>query len=240
MNSIGIPGMSIAIINDAKIVYHNVFGVANTETKEKVTDSSLFECASISKPVFAYFVMLQAERGLIDLDKPLYEYYPYKDIAYDERYKQITARMVLCHTSGLPNWRKDEYSDSLSFDFNPGEKFGYSGEGYQYLMMTLKKIRNVDDAGLDSIFNAEIVQPIGAEHMYYYWNEYTKLHKVWGHNNNHPTNNGPQTLPGIAPVFGAAFSLHTESFDYAKFICSIMKNEILKPETKAEMLKKTG
>lgn len=238
MDSIGVPGLSIAIINDAEIVYHNVSGVKNMDTKEKVTDSSLFEAASISKPPFAYFVMLQAEKGRIDLDKPLYEYFPYKDVAHDERYKKITARMILCHTSGLPNWRKNIRKDSITMSFSPGEKFSYSGEGYQYLMKVLKKIRNVDDRGLDSIFNAEIVQPIGAQHMYYCWNEYTKLNKVWGHKKNHPTDNGPQALPGVPIVFGAAFSLHTEAFDYAKFLCSIMNDEILKPETKAEMLKK--
>ncbi len=64
MDSIGIPGLSIAIINDAKIVYHNVFGVTNMETKEKVTDNSIFEAASISKPLFAYFVMLQPKKDL--------------------------------------------------------------------------------------------------------------------------------------------------------------------------------
>ncbi len=146
--------------------------------------------------------------------------------------------MILCHTSGLPNWREDLYSDSLAMVFNPGEKFGYSGEGYQYLMKVLKEIRKVDDKGLDSIFNAEIVQPIGAEHMCYYWNEYTKAHKVWGHKNGIPTDNGPQALPNRPIVFGAAFSLYTESVDYAKFLCSMMNDEILKPQTKAKMLKK--
>ncbi len=103
MDSIGMPGLSIAIINKAEIVYHNNFGVSNIESKEPVTNEGIFEAASLSKPLFAYFVMKQIEKGLLDLDKPLYKYLPFPDIEYDDRYKSITARVVLSHTTGLPN-----------------------------------------------------------------------------------------------------------------------------------------
>lgn len=233
MDSTNVPGLSIAIINDAKIVYHDVFGVTDITTKEHVDNYSLFEAASISKPLFAFFTMLQFDKGLLDLDKPLYEYLPYQDISYDDRYKLITARMILNHTSGFPNWRKD----TLTIDFMPGQGFNYSGEGYDYLKMVLAHIRKVDDKGLDSIFNAEIVQPIGARNMYYTWNDYLKEHKVMGHKNGKTTDNGPQP-PWKPNTFGPGYSLHTESVDYAKFICSIMNNVILRPETQKEMLKK--
>jgi CubicO group peptidase (beta-lactamase class C family) len=233
LDSTNIPGLSIAIINDAKIVYHDVFGVTDITTMEPVDNYSLFEAASISKPLFAYFSMLQVDKGLLDLDKPLYEYLPYPDIAYDERYKLITARMILSHTSGFPNWRKD----TLNLDFMPGHGFEYSGEGYDYLKMVLAHILKTDDLGLDSIFNAEIVQPIGAINMHCTWNDYLKEHKVMGHKNGKTTDKGPQP-PWKPNTFGPGYSLHTESVEYAKFICSIMNNVILRPETQKEMLKK--
>ena len=77
-----IPGVSLALIKDGKLVYHKTYGVKNTFTGEKVDSNTLFEAASITKPVFALAVEKLAERGVIDLDKPLYEYLPYKDIEY--------------------------------------------------------------------------------------------------------------------------------------------------------------
>ena len=68
-------------------------------------ENTLFEAASVTKPVFSFAVQRLAERGVIDLDKPLYLYLPYPDIEYDERYKLMTARHVLTHRTGFPNWR---------------------------------------------------------------------------------------------------------------------------------------
>ena len=113
MDSLNIPGLSIAVINDGKVVYHQTFGFANLEKKLPVTKKTIFEGASLSKSVFAFFTMKYVEEGRLDLDKPLYEYLPNADIAYDERYKKITARMVLSHRSGLPNWRENEEDKKL-------------------------------------------------------------------------------------------------------------------------------
>ena len=74
MASNNLPGVSIAIINKNEIIYHKVFGVGNSKTKELVTTQDFFEGASLSKPIFAYFVMRMVEKGKIDLDKPLYQY----------------------------------------------------------------------------------------------------------------------------------------------------------------------
>ena len=77
MDSLNIPGLSIAVINDSKVVYHQPFGFANDEKKLPVTDKTIFEGASMSKSVFAFFVMRFVEEGKLNLDKPLYEYLPY-------------------------------------------------------------------------------------------------------------------------------------------------------------------
>ncbi len=103
MDTLNIPGLSIAVINDGKVVYHKTFGYANIKKKLPVTDKTIFEGASMSKSIFAFFIMKFVEEGKLDLDKPLYEYLPYSDIAYDRRYKKITSRMVLSHRSGFHN-----------------------------------------------------------------------------------------------------------------------------------------
>ena len=159
MDSLNIPGLSIAIINDSKVVYHQTFGYANLEEKMPVTNKTIFEGASMSKSIFAFFVMKYVEEGKLDLDKPLYEYLPYPDIEYDERYKKITARMVLSHRSGFPNWRENGKDKKLKIKFEPGTEYEYSGEGYQYLALVLKHIEKTDWTGLEASFQEKVAEP---------------------------------------------------------------------------------
>ena len=100
MEALNMPGLSIAIINDAKIVYHRTLGVRNVDSKEAVDNQTFFEAASMTKPVLAYLVVKAVEEGLLDLDTPLYQYLPNYDLDHDERYKTITARMVLTPFNG--------------------------------------------------------------------------------------------------------------------------------------------
>lgn len=221
IDSLKISGLSIAIIRNNKIVYQGGFGVKNLITKEKVTYKTLFEICSLSKPVFAYFVMLQVEKGILDLDTPLYKYLPYKDIENDARHKLITARMVLTHTSGLPNWR-EQTNGELKILFEPGTAFGYSGEGYQYLKDVLNHLLKVDDKGLNDIFQKEVVKPLGLEFMHFTWeNSFASL-KAYGHRDGTPTDNGAQLLGDRDDTFGAGYSLHATSTDYAKFLIYLM------------------
>lgn len=188
IDSLKISGLSIAIIRDNKIVYQGGFGVKNLITKEKVSNKTLFEACSISKPVFAYFLMLQVEKGILDLDTPLYKYLPNKDIENDARHKIITARMVLTHTSGLPNWR-EQTNGELKILFEPGTAFGYSGEGYQYLKDVLNHLLKVDDKGLNDIFHKDVVKPLGLEFMHFTWEDSFASIKAFGHRDGKPTNN---------------------------------------------------
>ena len=104
--------------------------------------------------------MLLVEEGVIDLDKPLQAYlakplpdYPaYADLAGDERYKQITARMVLSHSTGFPNWRQFEPDGRLKFLFAPGARYSYSGEGFALLQMVVEEITGRD---LETLAQAE-------------------------------------------------------------------------------------
>ena len=228
-----LPGLSFAVISDSRIVYHRTLGVADRSTGDPVLPSTLFEAASLSKPIFAYLVMKQVEKGIIDLDTPLHTYLPYPDIAFDDRYKQITARMVLAHTSGLPNWRTENPDNRLDIAFAPGTDFRYSGEGYQYLKNVLVHILDTDDDGLDRLVQEEVARPLGADRLHFTWNEYVAQHKAMGHQNGMPTNKGPH---GNVGKFGAGYSLHTEARGYASFLIAVMRKEGLSPESWQEML----
>jgi len=122
MNSADVPGMSIALLRNGDVVWQHGFGVRDSKTKEPVNDDTVFEAASLSKPVFAYAVMKLVDAGRFDLDKPLNEYLPGDyDVGPDPRLAQITARRVLSHTTGFPNWRGRD--GKLKIFFTPGERF---------------------------------------------------------------------------------------------------------------------
>jgi len=236
MDSLGIPGMSIAIINDAKIVYHRALGVTNVETKEKVTDETLFDAGSMGKPLFAYLVMKMVDKGILNLDQPLYTYLPYPDIAYDERYKLITARMVLCHTSGFVNWRFYNKDNKLDIKFTPGTSWGYSGEGYEYLANVVAHLNNIPKNGLQDLFEKEVAVPLGMRYAYYTWNDYLEKHRATGHVDGKVLTT-PWGASSKNPDFFAAFSLQSEAISYANFLIAMIKEEGLKKTTFDEMLK---
>src|SRR5215472_12790424 len=117
MKQADIPGMSIAVVRNGRVAWHGNFGVKNTKTAQPVDDNTVFEAASLSKPVFAYAVLKLVEQGKIGLDVPLTTYLAKPYIA-DDRLKEITARFVLSHRTGFPNWRGE--GNPLTIHFTPG------------------------------------------------------------------------------------------------------------------------
>jgi len=246
MDSLHIPGLSIAIINKGKIVYNRALGTGNVALKTVLDTASIFEAASISKPVFAYFVMKQVDKGLLALDTPLYRYMPYADISKDERYKLITARMVLSHQTGFPNWRYFEKADStlnikygeLYLKFTPGTGFAYSGEGYFYLAKVLAYLNGKTIQTLDSVFQSQVAEPLKLKPFYFSGNTYVKMHKISGHKNGKAfEKKWPVSFPEQdSSWFGAAGGLHTNATTYARFLVAFMKNKGISQESMREML----
>ena len=238
VDRLNIAGMSIAFINEGQVVHYQNFGYANVEEKLPVTEQTIFEAASLSKPLFAYFVMKYVEAGKLDLDQPLYTYLPYPDIADDERYQQITARMVLSHRSGFPNWRSDYPENKLFIQFDPGTDYFYSGEGYQYLAMVLKAIDQTDWAGLESRFQAEVAQPLGLEHTVFIQNAYSKAHKAEPYDENGQWINPERDIDSsFRYQFRAPASVHSEALDFSKWLIALMNHEGLDKASFAELFR---
>ncbi|MGD0781303.1 MAG: serine hydrolase domain-containing protein, partial [Candidatus Aminicenantales bacterium] len=235
MDLIGLPGLTIAIINDAKIIYHRTLGVTNVDTKEKVSKETLFDAGSMSKTPFAYLVMKMVEQGILNLDQPLYIYLPYPDIAYDDRYKLITARMVLSHTSGFPNWRILNKDKKLDIKFTPGTQYLYSGEGFEYLANVVAHLKNIQKNDLQNLFEDEVSTPLGMPYAFYTWNDYVAKHQATGHVDGKVSEGWG--MNANKPDFGAAYSLQTEAISYAKFIIAMIQEKGLKKTTYDEMLK---
>ncbi len=166
MRAAGVPGLSLAIINDSRIVYSRGFGLRNTETNAPVTEETVFEAGSLSKHVFTYVVLRLAEQGRINLDQPLHRYLPWADIEQDERYRLITARMVLSHTSGFVNLRWLNPNQRVDIKFTPGERFGYSGEGFRYLQLVVERITGQN---LNELIKAQVFEPLGMRRSFMVW-----------------------------------------------------------------------
>ena len=232
MQQLQVPGISMAIINEGQVVYHNVQGYADVEQHHKVTKNTVFEAASLSKPLFAFFVMNYVERGLLDLDTPLYQYMPYEDIAHDERYKKITARMVLSHTTGFPNWRDDYEKKELFIQFDPGTSFFYSGEGYQYLAKVLMHLSDTDDSGLEQIYQNKIAKPLQLEVTKFVQNQDNLSNKAKGYEGvvEKSGNDDPAT-------FGAAFSIHSEALDFSKWLIALLDKKLISESSYEELFK---
>ena len=133
-----VPGVGVALIRDGAIVWTGSFGVERAGTLDRVDATTVFEAASMSKPAYTYPFMKLVEEGAIELDTPLVRYLGHDYIEGDTLHRLITARMVLSHTTGFPNWRPDD--GPLTVDFVPGTQVGYSGEGFQYLQTVVEAV----------------------------------------------------------------------------------------------------
>jgi CubicO group peptidase (beta-lactamase class C family) len=234
MASLGLPGLSIAVVNDGATVYHRTLGLRSLDSKDAVTEDTLFDAGSMSKTPFAVFVMRMVERGLLDLDRPLYTYLPNADIAYDDRYRSITARMVLSHTSGLPNWRSLNADGRLDIKFTPGTQYLYSGEGFEYLADVVAHLAGVGKNGLQDLFAKDVAVPLGMRDAYYTWNDYVASHQASGHIDGRVAKGWG--MSAAKPGFGAAYSLQTEAVSYARFVSAMIRGEGLRKETYDTML----
>lgn len=243
-DSVHMPGVSLAFINNGKIVYTKQYGYADIAERKKVDAQTIFEACSLSKPVFAWFVLKMADRQVIGLDTPLYTYLPYPELAYDERYKVITARMVLCHTSGLPNWVSTDPADSSLhlpagapyLKFAPGTGFNYSGTAYQYLVRVMSQLLHTDEGHLAEIVDREVCVRLHMQHSRFGWNDYIARHKATGYEQENDNGiNVPKPVNRYAS-FNAAGGLHTNAADYAHFLIALRSGKGLSDGLQAQML----
>ncbi len=219
-----IPGISVAVLDQGKIQYLGALGVRSVDSKLPVSENTIFSAASLSKPVFAYAVLKFADAGKFDLDKPLYEYFPYEDLQHDERYKKITARMILSHTSGLPNWRDGQ----LQLNFDPGARYSYSGEGFVFLQKVIEKITAKP---LDEWMQKQVFQPLGMTRSSYVWQESFENDYALPHDEDMKSRQFNKYENG-----NTAYSLLTTAQDYGKFLLEVLQMQTAKKSNFNQML----
>lgn len=215
-----IPGLAVSVIRQGALAEQHVLGVRDTSSKSPVLDDTVFEAASLSKPVFAYAIIRLVDQEILDLDRPLFQYLHYEDIAHEKWSEMITARMVLSHKTGLVNWRKEK---QLSFISSPGSQFSYSGEGYLYLQRVVENLTNLD---LQKLVERELFNLLEMQDSSFIWRDSYEERIAVGHD----ANGKPQIK--AKPLLGnSAYTLHTTAPDYIKFLLAVLQGEGLKKES---------
>ena len=233
-----VTGLCLGVVQNGQIAYVQAYGYKNKPLNQLNDTATCFYGASLSKAVFAYLVMQLADRGLIDLDKPLYTYLPkplpeydkYKDLAGDERWKLITARHCLDHSTGFPNWRmfNPVHSNKLEFFFTPGQRYAYSGEGLYLLQLVVETITGKP---LDLLAQEQIFSPFGMRRTSYLWQPAFETDYAVGHLVNE------DTIPkNKRTKANAAGSMETTIADYTRFLAAVLRGEGLSVKSRQEML----
>ncbi|WP_333819979.1 serine hydrolase [Ohtaekwangia sp.] len=229
MQKADIPGMSVALILHGKIVWTHAYGVMNATTRQPVTNTTIFEAASLTKVIVAYSVLKLVDEGKLDLDVPLNKYFGNNyDVVNDNRIDQITTRRVLTHTSGFPNWRA-EGASSLPINFTPGEKFSYSGEGFVYLSKVVEKITG---EAFPDFIQRTVLDPLAMTNSSLAWKDDYSTRAAHRHDML-----GNVSFRQEGKDYNAAASLRTTAEDYAKFMVALLSGTGLKPATWQEMMK---
>jgi CubicO group peptidase (beta-lactamase class C family) len=235
MDRATVPGVSIAIVKDANVVWLRGFGVRDAHSAARVDEHTVFEAASVSKTVFAYAVLQLCDRGTLSLDRPLTAYTPERVLDGDPRLDLITARHVLSHTSGFPNFRTR--AEPLRIHFMPGERFEYSGEGYWYLQSVVTHLVGAVDRGtcgsyeaglrvcatdIDTYLKSNVLVPLRMDTSSYVWNDTLERYAAWPHDA------AGKPLPLSRPTatdaarYAAMGGLRTTALDYAHFLIEIL------------------
>ncbi|MEZ5401961.1 MAG: serine hydrolase domain-containing protein [Bryobacteraceae bacterium] len=230
-----VPGVSLAVIRNAKLVWTCGIGVRDRASGSAVSDRTIFEAASMSKPVFAYAVMQLHERGVIDLDTPLVRYTPERYVEGDPRLDLISARHVLSHTCGFPDIRSR--ANPLRIQFRPGAKWQYSGEGYAYLQSVVTRLagRTFDSpcgtyemdlrvcaTDFDGYMRANVLRPLGMGLSGYVWHAGIAKALARPHDEQGRPLPEPRYTAADAARYGSMGGLLTTAADYARFLIATM------------------
>jgi CubicO group peptidase (beta-lactamase class C family) len=221
-----VPTLGLGIIEEGKLKQIKVFG----EIENGVTApyNTIFNVASLTKPVTAMVALKLVSLGKWNLDEPVYKYWIDPDIANDPRNKKLTTRLILSHQTGFPNWRWMNDNKKLSFQFDPETKYQYSGEGFEYLRKALEKKFN---KSLQQLANELLFQPLKMYDTRYVWDKNVDISRLAiGYDKN---GKAYETVKNETP--NAADDLLTTIEDYGIFLVSVMNGDGLSKQVFDEM-----
>lgn len=238
MHSAQVAGLQLALIHDGHVTFSNVYGLRDAARKLPMSRTTVTYGASLTKAAFAYLVMQLVDERRIDLDKPIGDYLPkplpsyrrYAELARDDRWRRLTMRMLLSHTTGFANFRFVEPDKKLRFHRDPGARYGYSGEGIVLAQFVLETGLGMD-VGVE--MQKRIFERFGMKRSSMTWradfeSNYAENHQIDGAP--YPHRRWDEA--------GAAGSLDTTAVDYSAFVAAVVRGEGLSGKSKAEMIRR--
>jgi CubicO group peptidase (beta-lactamase class C family) len=243
-------GMAIAVIEDGQVTYVQAYGARNAKGDPLQIDTVMYG-ASLTKTVMAYTTLTLVDQGKLDLDAPLADYLdqplisygegephlakygPYRDLAGDPRWRKITARMALTHSTGFHNFWFVEPDEKLRIHFDPGSRYSYSGEGFSLLQFTIEQGARTKGLGIDvkELTNAIFVR-LGMTRTSLQWRPDFRPNLADGWNDKgEPLEHDERSNVRVAG------SMDTTISDLSKFIAALVSGDGLSTRARAEMVK---
>ena len=214
-----VPGLAIALIRDRQLVWSKGYGVRTAAYQEPVGPDTVFEAASMGKPILAMLAMQLVDAKRLDLDRPLVDDGAEVLVPDLPEKRRVTARMLLSHTAGYPNWRPggEEREGPLPLLFTPGTRFGYSGEGIYQLQ---RRLEWISGQPLEGLAQRSLFGPLGLQHSGFQWTPQLGARQATGHGDD------GVALPTSTYLHpNAAYTLYTTAHDYARLLVEVMKAE---------------
>lgn len=222
-----VPSVGVAYIENGEIAFVRHYGFqtwgypANEET--------LYNVASLTKPVTAEVILRLADAGMFSLDAPLTLHHVDDDMESDPRAQLLTAKLVMRHRTGLPNWRY-ETGGTLQFLRDPDTGTGYSGEGYEWMMQAAAAAVGTD---FDDLARQLLFDPAGMDlSSYTFTSEFIGRLAV-PYSRGHGVHNVVRREPS------ASDDLRTTAREYAQFVLSAWEGDAIAPELRKEQLRIT-
>ena len=222
-----VPSAAVAYIERGCVAWTVVRGRAGPNMP--ADEQTLYNVASLTKPLAAEAILRLASSGKIDLDEPMYPHWVDPDLADDPRHRKLTPRVALTHRTGFANWRR-QTDGQLKFRSEPGTQPGYSGEGYEYVARFAERKLGRD---FEALVAATVFEPLGLERT-----ALTK--KPWFETSRLAMSHGPKGAsrpPDVRLRASAADDAFTRIGDYAAFTAAVMRNEGLRPMIAAQRLR---
>jgi CubicO group peptidase (beta-lactamase class C family) len=235
-----VTGAQIAVLDRGRLVWSAAFGSRRLDPRLPMDGATNTWAASITKSVFATYVMQLVERGEFNLDvpvakqlpQPLNSYEAYRETAselvMDPAWPQVTPRMLLAHCSGLANFAFVEPDKKMRLHSKPGTEYRYSGEGFNLVQFTIEQMKGKP---LDQLMQEAIFAPLGM----------TRTGMVYR----------PEFAEDVADRFNdeqkfiaqtrrfparAAGSMTTTAEDLSRFVSALFAGKLLKPAARMKML----
>lgn len=228
LKEINVPTLGIGVIKEGKLSQVNVFG----ELKEGVSApyNTLFNVASLTKPITSMITLKLVSLGKWNLDEPIYKFWTDPDISKDPNLKLLTTRHILTHQTGFTNWRGNNEDGKLHFEFTPGTKYQYSGEGFEYLRKALEiKFKKT----LSELAKELIFEPLKMTDTSFFWDNKTDSTRfAIGY-----TSEGTPYETHKHTTANAADNLLTTIEDYGIFLTSVLNGDGLSKEVFEDMVK---